>query len=51
MKVASTYGMNRTTLDFAPIDCLGGVFRLRKKPRSLKDATYHYMEDIMGILH
>jgi hypothetical protein len=48
MKVTSTYGMNCTFTESAPMDCSGGVFRLRKQPRSLKDATYHYMEDIMG---
>ena len=48
MKVASTYVMNRTSSEFAPMDCLGGVFLLRKQSRSLKDATHHRMEDIMG---
>ena len=32
----------------APMDYSGGVFWLRKQPRSLKDATHHRMEDIMG---
>ena len=48
MKVASTYGMNRTSSESSLIDCSGGVFWLRKQPRSLKDATHHHMEDIMG---
>jgi hypothetical protein len=48
MKVASTYGMNRTFIEFALMDYSGGVFQLRKQPRLLKDATHHRMEDIMG---
>jgi hypothetical protein len=48
MKVASTYGMNRTSSKFALIDCSGGVLWLRKQPRLLKDATHHHMKDIMG---
>jgi hypothetical protein len=48
MKLTFTYGMNRTSSEFAPMDCSGGVFRLRKQPRSLKDAIQHCMEDIMG---
>jgi hypothetical protein len=51
MKVASTYGMNRASTEFALMDCSGGVFQLRKQPRSLKDATHHRMEDIMGAFH
>ena len=48
MKVASTYGMNRTSSEFAPMDCSEGVFRLRTQPRSSRDSTHHRMEDIMG---
>jgi hypothetical protein len=48
MKVASTYGMNHSSTESALMDCSGGAFRLRKQPRSLKDATHHRMEDIMG---
>ena len=48
MKVASTYGMNRTSTESALIDYSGGVFWLRKQPRSSRDATHHHMEDIMG---
>jgi hypothetical protein len=48
MKVTSTYGMNHTSTEFAPMDCSGGVFRLRKQPRSSRDATRNPTEDIMG---
>jgi hypothetical protein len=48
MKVASTYGMNHTSTESAPMDFSGGVFQLRKQLRSLKDVTHHRMEDIMG---
>ena len=48
MKVASTYGMNRTFTESTLMDCSGGVFWLRKQSRSLKDATHHHMGDIMG---
>jgi len=49
MKVASTYGMNGTSTEFALMDYSGGVFRPRKQPGSLKDATHHRMDDIMGL--
>ena len=48
MKVASTYGMNCTSTKSAPMDYSGGVFRLKKQPRSSRDVTRHHMEDIMG---
>jgi hypothetical protein len=47
MKAASTYGMNRTSTESAPMDFSGGVFQLRKQLISLKDVTHHHMEDIM----
>ena len=48
MKVASTYGMNCTSSESALMDYSGGVFQLRKQPRSSRDVTWHHMEDIMG---
>ena len=32
MKVSFTYGMNHTSTEFVLMDCLGGVFWLRKQP-------------------
>jgi hypothetical protein len=38
----------RTSLEFAQMDSLKDVYQLKKEFRSLKDATHHHMEDIMG---
>jgi hypothetical protein len=49
MRVVTTYGMSRTSLESIKMDSLEGVYQLKKESRSLKDATHHRMEDIMGI--
>jgi hypothetical protein len=40
--------MSCTSLEFAQMDYPEGVYQLKKESRSLKDANYHHMEDIMG---
>jgi hypothetical protein len=47
-KVVFTYGMTRTSSEFVLMVYSGGVYQLKKESRSLKDAIYHHMEDIMG---
>ena len=47
-KVISTYGMNRTSSEFALMACSEGVYRWKKASRSSSNATHHHMEDIMG---
>ena len=47
MKVASTYGMNRTPSKSALMAYLEDVYRWKKASRSSGDATHHHMEDIM----
>ena len=46
-EVISTYGMNRTSSEFALTTYSGDVYRQRKASRSSNDATHHHMEDIM----
>jgi hypothetical protein len=48
MKVVTTYGMNRTSSEYAQMDFSESVYRLKKESRFLKDATHHHMEVIMG---
>ena len=47
MKFISTYGINRTSLEYALKACSEGVRQLKKALRSSNDATHHHMEDIM----
>ena len=46
-KVISTYGMNRTSSEFALMAYSEGVYRWKKESGSPSDATHHHMEDIM----
>jgi hypothetical protein len=48
MRVVTTYGMSHTSLEFAQMDSLEGVYQLKKESRLLKDATHHHMEVNMG---
>ena len=48
MKVTSTDVMNHTSTESALMDYSGGVFQLRKQPRSSRDVTWHHTEDIVG---
>jgi hypothetical protein len=47
MKVASTYGMNRTSIESAPMDYSGGV-QAEKGTKIIERCHYHRMEDILG---
>ena len=46
-KVASTYGMNRTSSESALTAYSEGVYRWKKTSRSSNNATHHHIEDIM----
>jgi hypothetical protein len=48
MKVVSTYEIRHISLESVLMACLEDVYRQRKTFKSLKDATHHHMEDIMG---
>jgi hypothetical protein len=48
IRVVSTYGIHRTSLESALTVYSGDVYQRKKASRSLNDATHHHMEDIMG---
>ena len=48
MKVVATYGMNRTSTEFALVAHLDYVYLPRNAFKSLIDAINHHMEGIMG---
>jgi len=47
MGVVFTYGMTRTSSEFAKMDFVEDMCQTKKESRSLKDAIHHPMEDIM----
>jgi hypothetical protein len=48
MKVVSTYGIRHTSSESVLMACSEDVYRQRKAFKSLKDATHHHIEDIIG---
>jgi hypothetical protein len=48
-EAVSTYGIRHTTSEYVLMPCSEDVYRQRKAFKSLKDATHHHMEDIVGV--